>query len=306
MRISDASAPTVADPGVDAQVDLAGGRAGCALWWRRPPVLAGHRVGRVGRYRADSVAAGTAALLEACRILAEQGCTLAVGPMDGSTWHHYRLVTSTGSRPPFFLEPANPPEWPGHFVAAGFRPFAAYFSAITPRLQNLNLDAGRALAPGMALRRLDPRDDASEMRRLHELSLACFSRNLLFSPLDRDDFTAMVRPLLLHLHEGLSWVVECGGAPVGFVLAVPDRLQAERGEIVDTAILKSLAVRPELRGQGVGHALVSRCLTEMNRQGYRHAVFALMRMGNPSARIAARYARPMRGYTLFAKELRAA
>jgi GNAT superfamily N-acetyltransferase len=305
MRTSDARAATVTDPGGDAQLNLAGGRAGCALWWRRPPVLAGHRVGRVGRYRADTAAAGTATLLEACRILTEQGCTLAAGPIDGSTWHRYRLVTSAGSRPPFFLEPDNPSEWPGHFIAAGFRPFAAYVSAITPPLQDLNLGTGRVLAPGMALRRLDPGDDPSEMRRLHELSLACFSQNLLFSPLDLDDFTAMVRPLLPHVREGLSWVAECGGAPVGFALAVPDRLQAERGETVNTVILKTLAVRPEQRGQGVGHALVHRCLSEIRRHGYRNAVFALMRVGNPSARIAARYARPMRGYTLFAKELRA-
>ncbi len=304
MRTSDAAAPTVTAPAADAQVELAGGRAGCALWWRRPPVFTGHRVGRVGRYRADTAAAGTAALLEACCILAEQGCTLAVGPIDGSTWHRYRLVTSAGSRPPFFLEPTNPPAWPGHFTAAGFRPFAAYFSAMTPCLHDLNLDAGPALAPGVTLRPLDVGDDDSEMSRLHELSLACFSRNLLFSPLDRHDFAELYRPLRPHLREGLSWVAECGGAPAGFALAVPDRLQAERGEPVDTAILKTLAVRPELRGQGLGQALVHRCLTEMRRQGYRHAVFALMRAGNPSGGIAARYAQPMRGYTLFAKELR--
>ena len=37
----------------------------------------------------------------------------AVGPLDGSTWRRYRLVTERGVEPPFFMEPDNPDDWPG-------------------------------------------------------------------------------------------------------------------------------------------------------------------------------------------------
>ena len=106
-------------------------------------VHAGRPVGLVGRYRADSKASGAAMLSAACRLLAGRGCKLAVGPMDGSTWRRYRLVTETGSRLPFFLEPDNPPEWPAHFAAAGFVPLARYDSAMTSSLDGLAVTPGR-------------------------------------------------------------------------------------------------------------------------------------------------------------------
>jgi len=37
--------------------------------------------------------------------------------------------------------------------------------------------------------------------------------------------------------------------------------------------------------------------------GYRHVIFALIREGNPSGRIIAPYAQPIRSYALFAREL---
>jgi hypothetical protein len=37
--------------------------------------------------------------------------------------------------------------------------------------------------------------------------------------------------------------------------------------------------------------------------GYSHVIHALIREGNPSGRISAHYAHPIRSYTLFAKEL---
>jgi GNAT superfamily N-acetyltransferase len=280
-----------------------GTNAACAVWWRGTPPLAGHRVGLVGHYRAGSEATGAAVLSEACRLLAGRGCTLAVGPMDGSTWHRYRLVTDPGTRPPFFLEPDTPPEWPGHFTAAGFKPLATYYSAMTPPLDRLTLPQGLPAGAGIVLRPLDLDDYESEMRRLHGLSLACFRENLLFTPIGWAEFAALYRPLRPHLRNGLSWIAESGRATAGFAFGVPDLLQARREGTVDTVILKTLATRPDLRGNGLGHALAARCLRAAMKRGYRHLIFALIREGNPSGRIVARYARPIRSYLLFAREL---
>src|SRR5262245_39955865 len=78
--------------------------ARCGLWFRQPGV--------VGHYFAASAAAGEAILAAACERLRGQGCTQAIGPMDGNTWERYRLVTERGDEPPFFLEPDNPDDWP--------------------------------------------------------------------------------------------------------------------------------------------------------------------------------------------------
>ena len=184
-------------------------------------------------------------------------------------------------------------------MAAGFRPLATYHSAMTPPLERLALPPERPRGGDIGLRPLDLSDYECEMRRIHALSLECFRANLLFTPLDWQEFAARYRPLRPHLREGLSWVAESGGEPVGFVLGVPDMLQAD----VDTVILKTLATRARLRGRGIGHALAAQCLREARRRSYRHAVFALIRDGNPSERIVARYAKPIRTYALYLKEL---
>jgi GNAT superfamily N-acetyltransferase len=278
-----------------------------SLWWRSAPPLPGHRSGVIGHYAAATAAAGCVLLKAACRFLAVHGCTVAVGPMDGSTWRSYRLVTGTSQRPAFFLEPGFPPEGAGHFEASGFGPLARYFSSQTGRLEcplrRAADDRGRRLQPGIALRPLELNEFEAELGRLYPLCLKCFTGNFLFTPISEEEFGALFRPLRPFLVTGLSWVAESHGKAVGFAFAVPDVLQAERGEAIDTVVLKTLAVAPEFRGIGLGHALVAACQSGAVGSGYGYVIHALIREGNLSGRISAHFARPIRSYTLFAKEL---
>jgi len=50
----------------------------------------------------------TALLQGAAAQLRAAGCELAAGPVDGDTWHHYRLVTWSDGTPAFTLEPFSP------------------------------------------------------------------------------------------------------------------------------------------------------------------------------------------------------
>jgi GNAT superfamily N-acetyltransferase len=130
-----------------------------------------------------------------------------------------------------------------------------------------------------------------------------FKDNLLFTPIPEEAFVSMHRPLRPYLIPGLSWVAEARKTAIGFVFALPDILQARRGETINTVVLKTLAVAPEFRGIGLGQALVEVCQLAAAGRGFRYAIHALIREGNPSGRISAHFARPIRSYTLFAKEL---
>jgi ribosomal protein S18 acetylase RimI-like enzyme len=68
-------------------------------------------------------------------------------------------------------------------------------------------------------------------------------------------------------------------------------------------VLKTLAVAPAFRGVGLGHELVAACQSAAAGRGFLHVIHALIREGNPSGRISAHFARPIRSYALFAKEL---
>ena len=108
--------------------------ARASLWWRHVPVLPGETVGLVGHYAAADAEAGATVLRHVTAELASHGCSRAIGPIDGSTWHAYRLVTARGTEPPYFLEPDTPDDWPGHFTAAGFDVLAEYTSSLVPSI----------------------------------------------------------------------------------------------------------------------------------------------------------------------------
>ena len=118
--------------------------ARCSLWWRHMPdfplttySLPGRgwgKLGLIGHYAAQDVAAAQLLLDHACARLAAEHCTLAIGPLDGNTFRPYRLLTERAldgiSHPRFFLEPDNPDTWPEQWLYNGFQPVARYFSAI--------------------------------------------------------------------------------------------------------------------------------------------------------------------------------
>ncbi len=282
--------------------------ARCSLWWTHAPPHSTHRIGCIGHYAAQDREAAARLLDRAVRDLAAAHCTLAVGPLDGNTFRAYRFITRRSfdgpPHPPFFLEPDNPDTWPADFTAAGFRPFEEYYSAITSLDapdERLAQAAPWLDAQGITVRSLDRGVFAAELARLYDLIMAAFSRAVLFAPIGRNEFIAQYTPLERLLVPELVLLAEREGQLAGFLLALPDLAQAQRGAPVDTVILKTLAVAPQVGGAGVGSALVALTQERARQMGYRHAIHALMHADNRSRRISAHYARPMRQYTLFAR-----
>ena len=280
----------------------------CSLWWRNTPSLPGHRLGLIGHYAAIDGVAARRLLQHGCAELAARGCTLAVGPMDGSTWRRYRLIVERGSEPVFFLEPDNPDDWPEHFRDSGFAPLAHYSSAINidlsrfdPRLPEI---AERLAAQGVRLRAFDPGAFEDELRGIYAVSGFGFRNNFLYAPLAEAEFIAQYRALRPHVRADLVFIAEHRGEPIGFIFAIPDLLQARRGQPIDTVIIKTVAVLPEHAGAGLGGLLVARVQEIARDLGYTRVIHALMHEVSHSGKISRHYARTMRRYALFARTLR--
>jgi GNAT superfamily N-acetyltransferase len=294
--------------------------ARCSLWWRSAPFVQGETVGCIGHYAATDRTGARMLLAAASTQLASAGCTLAVGPLDGSTFRAYRFVTRRSYQgeplPRFVFEPDNPDAWPADFIGAGFGPYAEYISALAPLtgpdLQLEHLTA-RLEAQGIRLRGLDPaifdRSTAGqnafdqEMARMYPLVMTAFAANPLFTPVSYEEFAAQYAPVRLLLAPRLVMLAERAGELVGFLLALPDFAQAQRGEAIDTVVLKTLAVLPGLAGMGLGSLLTAAVHTHAYDLGYRRAIHALMHVENRSRRISAHTALPFRGYTLFGHAL---
>jgi GNAT superfamily N-acetyltransferase len=296
-------------------------RARCSCWWSTGHTLdvghTGHheRIGVIGHYSAESADAGTRVLIDACAQLATHGCTVAVGPMDGSTWRSYRLVIERGSEPPFFLEPDTPDAWVAHFTAAGFETLATYSSALardlTQRDPRLDALAARLAARNIVIRPLDLSQADDDLRRVFALSLVSFKDNFLYTPIDEAEFLEQNRRLLPVVRPELVLLAEqriSSDAPghaelVAFLFAVPDVLQQKRGRTPDTIIIKTVAVKPGLGHAGLGSLLVAEVQQRAAALGYTRAVHALMLETNVSRNISRRYAETIRRYALFAKRL---
>jgi GNAT superfamily N-acetyltransferase len=279
----------------------------CSLWWSTPPSFENHRLGLIGHYAARDARVAAQLLAFACDQLAAHECTLAVGPMDGNTWQPYRLLSERGTEPIFFLEPDNPDDWPAHFLANGFTVLAQYYSALNtaleqqdPRIPEL---AFRLAADGIVLRCLDLDHFEEELRGIHELSLASFAHNFLYTPIGQDDFVAQYGDIQPHVRAEIVLLAERQGRAVGYVFAIPDLLQARRGLTIDTVIIKTLAVHPDLGGSGLGTLLTARCQEAACKLGYSRAIHALMHETNKSRKISSHTAQPIRRYTLYARSL---
>jgi GNAT superfamily N-acetyltransferase len=282
--------------------------ARCSLWWSQTPRLEGGRVGAIGHYAAADRAAGVSLLEAACDALARAGSDIAVAPMDGNTWRSYRLIVDRGTEPAFCLEPSHPEGCLADFETARFHRFAEYCSTVCDDLTVCDpraMRADRRLAKrGVTVRPLAMDQIDRDLRAMYEVSVEAFAHALLYQSVSRETMKAMYQPLLQRIDPALVLLAERDGEVVGFAFGLPDECQAARGEPIDTAILKTLAVRPGRAFAGLGAVLMQRFHDTARRRGMRRVIHALMHEQNHRIlALSARYARTMRRYALLARKL---
>jgi len=285
----------------------------CSLWWREVPPDPRAALGLIGHYNVRDGEAAQILLDHACEQLAQQGCAIAIAPMDGNTWRPYRLLSQRGSEPSFFLEPDNPDQWCDQFRAAGFTPLANYSSALNPHLvadpmqldPRLSAVSDRLYHAGIRVRSLlNPQSFESELKRIHQLALISFRRNVLYTPISQAEFIAQYSRIQPYIAPELVLLAEHHGQLVGFLFAIPDLLQVKRGEPINTIIIKTVAVLPGRIYAGLGNLLVAQVQAIAHQRGYTRAIHALMHSANHSTNLSQRYAQTIRGYTLYEKRIK--
>ena len=281
--------------------------ARCSLWWKQTATIPRGRLGVIGHYAAvdDTSAAGLLELVS--DQLASHGCTQAVGPMDQNTWRDYRLATTDACQPRFFLEPAGAPEWPGQFTRGGFREIAWYFSALAadltiqcPRLEAVR---NRMALQGVRIRKLREDQIESDLKQIYAVARIAFQEHLFYEDVGEAEFLEQYRPLQQMIPTELVLVAEQSDRVIGFCFAMPDLLQAERGQPIDTVIIKTFAVLPDLAYAGLGRVLLEETQQHAAKLGFRRGIHALVREVHHMQKISRRYAVPFRRYALFGKEL---
>ncbi len=253
-----------------------------ALIYRDGPSHEGRRTATIGKFACTSADEGKALLQEAVRLLRAEGFGAVIGPMDGDTWHSYRLVAESDGTPPFLLEPTSQAQDHAAFTSAGFRPISEYVSAravISPAI----LSQAPFALPGLTVTAWDGRNAESLIGPLFELSAAAFANNAFYKPLDPQGFRALYEPVIPRIDpRHVMFARDDTGKLAGFIFSIPNWLE---GAKPTTLVIKTYATTV----RGGGRMLLDLAHHKAAELGFTHAIHALMHNDNISRNASAKH-----------------
>jgi len=241
--------------------------------------------GYIGCFEMTDYDSGKRQLEEYVAQLKSAGHKRIIAPIDGDTWHKYRLVSWDSGAPAFPLEPQNPIWYNDVYLDCGFTPLAKYFSVAFP------IPCRGGVSPPVDERIAYKKFEPSDLKTIYDISLNGFDKNLLYDEITFEEFSKLYEPLLPMIDSDFVLIAYVDDVPCGFVFAVG---------VGDVFILKSIAVLPEYRKLGIGNTLMSRVLLAAREKGFKTAIGALIIDGNISHHMVEKYgAKKIREYTLY-------
>lgn len=260
------------------------------------PRLNGVQTSAVGGFRCDDPAAGAALLTEACKRSTDFGAQAVIGPMDGNTWHSYRLVTESDGSAPFLLEPTSGEHDLAAFEQAGFAPVARYFSAKVQVSEALL----SPVPPDGAIRveQWDGADPRERFTEIFELSCRSFAENAFYTPISLNEFLALYLPMVpLMKRELIFFAYNDEGELAGFLFGAPNYAEGPKPRSV---ILKTYASLQRGAGRVLSHAF-HKAVLELK---FEQVIHALIHEDNLSgARSRMHGAKVFRRYALMGRTL---
>ena len=252
----------------------------------------GHVAATIGGFTCKTVDAGADVLGQAVDYIRKSGQQRILGPMDGDTWHSYRVVTQSDQSPAFLLEPAEQPLVLEVLKAAGFCEVSRYFSARVPLAQTAH--TAPPATDAFEIEAWDGENPEQLFEQVFDVSTAAFSKNAFYKTITRDAFMAMYMPMVPMLKRDLIFFARRPDQTLaGFLFGTPNYAQ---GPTPSSAILKTYASLEKGAGQHLAHAFHTAATTA----GYTNAIHALIHDDNLSAlRSASEGADIFRRYGLF-------
>ncbi|MEP3276205.1 MAG: hypothetical protein ABJN26_09040 [Stappiaceae bacterium] len=265
--------------------------------FRNAPGWDGMTCAALGRAVFENFAAGQELLEEVCDQLKEEGFDGVLGPMDGDTWHSYRVVTQSDGSAPFLMEPASGQYDLEIYRSCGFEAISTYFSSRAALTDTLSEHAPSM--PDIVVEPWDGKDAEGLIGQLFNLSGQSFADNHFFKAIELDAFLELYRPLLplIDPRHVLFARTAGEGRLVGFLFGIPDALNRSERK---TVILKTYASGI----RGVGHLLADTFHRRALDMGFDDVIHALIHSDNVSGKRSAQHqAMVFRQYALMGRRL---
>lgn len=220
------------------------------------------------------------------------------GPINGTTWHAYRLIkeqlqdytpflSDVVSEPfyyPFFKQ-LDPDKEKGYYT--GQRKQTDALIKITAADYQKTLDAGISIKP------LEEKNKKN-LTALFHLSCLVFRNNWGFISLSEKEFFELYAPHKVNNYIQTIYVVEQMDKLVGFCTILEHQNQW---------ILKTMAILPHFQGKGLGNAMVHKIHCDAREQKVEAMIYALISDTNKIQHFPKDDAREMSRYACFTFKL---
>ncbi len=177
--------------------------------------------GHFGWLAAEDDPEVTAALLRTAESwLAERGVRRIFGPLNFSTNQETGLLVDGRDTPPMLLMGHDLPHLAGQLEAQGYAKARDVFAYLLEEK-----DSAPSVAParkGLTIRQINMKDFKGDVLRLGEIFNDAWSDNWGFVPLAPSEIEALASELRPIVDKRLVWFAEHDGAPVAFIVCLPN------------------------------------------------------------------------------------
>jgi len=263
----------------------------CAIVNRAFLEYHGEKTGHFGFFECLRNQEAASALLDAAsRWVADRGMDRIQGPFNFSTNETCGCLVEGFDTPPLVMMPHNPPWYQDLFLGAGFTgemDLLAYWAEKGKhRFDRLSRIAEMvSRRESVTLRPLNMKNFRDDLRVVMDIYRECWAENWGFVPTTMREFDALAQEIKLILAPSMAPVVECGGVPVAFGVALPDAnvgIARGRGRLLPTLLALKvppfrvkidrvrvllMGVRKEYRGRGLEALIVDSIVRESAKLG---------------------------------------
>lgn len=250
-----------------------------------------HTTVQLGNYECINSFHVSGALLEyALNHARHLGYEYAIGPMNGSTWYNYRFKIDNNS-PNFFLEPFHQNYYIEQYKRCGFETVAGYTSTIDHHLTAEKASLSRIEdilnRKEIVFRNIDMEHIETELKQVHDLSLRAFKNNPYFAPLSWSDFWKKNKTLIDKIDPNLFMVASHEEKIIAYIFTIHNLWEQNTKQ----AVLKTLAVSPEITYRGTGFVLMEKLNDYLKKNGYSSMIHAFMFENNNVIRLSQKFSR---------------
>lgn len=202
------------------------------------------------------------------------GKKLIKGPINGSIWHQYRVVSKEADSYRFPSEPITQLFYAKLLESKKPSKVIEYHSGAREQLDiiinHTEKDYINLSHSGISIEKIE-HFTPELLLTIFEFSKAIFANSWAYNPLSIKEFQQLYSEQKLSKYVGAIYMAKHNGTPIGFCMNL---------ETPDAVIMKTIAVHPKYQKQGVANGLVHKVHLDAQKRNATKVIYALVRKSN--------------------------